>query len=76
MIELKEYQEIAVNELKGKINELLEFSENKVCVFQSPTGSGKTLMMAEALKRLVTDRINDKALSFILQIKIGEQILY
>lgn len=65
MIELKEYQETAVNELKNKINELLDFSESKVCVFQSPTGSGKTLMMAESLKRLVTDKIDDQALSFI-----------
>jgi len=65
MIELKEYQDIAVNELKDKINELLDFSENKVCIFQSPTGSGKTLIMAESLKRLVTDRIDDKTLSFI-----------
>jgi hypothetical protein len=30
MIGLKEYQEIAVNELKDKINELLDFSESKV----------------------------------------------
>jgi len=65
MIELKEYQDTAVNELKDKINELLDFSENKVCVFQSPTGSGKTIMMAESLKRLVTDRIDNKELSFI-----------
>jgi len=65
MIELKEYQDTAVNELKDKINELLGFSESKVCVFQSPTGSGKTLMMAEALKKLVTDRIDNKTLSFI-----------
>jgi len=65
MIELKEYQDTAINELKDKINELLNFSENKVCVFQSPTGSGKTIMMAEALKKLVTDKIDDRSLSFV-----------
>jgi superfamily II DNA or RNA helicase len=52
MIELKEYQDTAVEKLKMEVDELLESSENKICVFKSPTGSGKTLMMAEALRRL------------------------
>jgi len=65
MMELKEYQYTAVKELNDIVNRLLDFSENKICVFKSPTGSGKTLMMAEALKKLVTERIDDKKLSFI-----------
>ena len=65
MIELKNYQEIAVEKLKNEVNELLELDDNKICVFKSPTGSGKTLMMAEALKRLVRLREDNKKLSFI-----------
>lgn len=65
IVELKEYQDDAVKELDDTINRLLDFSENKVCVFKAPTGSGKTIIMAEALKRLVTNRIDNKKLSFI-----------
>lgn len=65
MIELKEYQENAVEDLRKETDKLLDFSENKICVFKSPTGSGKTLMVAEFLKRLVTQRTDDKSLSFI-----------
>ena len=65
MIIIKPYQEEAIEELKNKINKLLDFSENKVAVFESPTGSGKTIMMAEMLKRLVTHRSDNKKLSFV-----------
>lgn len=65
MIELKYYQEKAIEKLKTEVNELLDLSENKICVFKAPTGSGKTLMVAEFLKRLVTHRIDNKKLSFI-----------
>ncbi|MDP3947750.1 MAG: DEAD/DEAH box helicase family protein [bacterium] len=65
MIELKDYQEKAIEKLKDEVNELLESDDNKICVFKSPTGSGKTLMMAEALKRLVRLREDNKKLSFI-----------
>ena len=65
MIELKDYQDIAIEDLKKSVNQLLESSENKVCVFKSPTGSGKTLMTAEFLRRLVTKREDNKKLSFI-----------
>ncbi|MHA1215613.1 MAG: DEAD/DEAH box helicase [Candidatus Hodarchaeales archaeon] len=65
MIELKNYQEKAIEKMRSEINELLEYSESKICVFKSPTGSGKTLMVAEFLKRLVTHRVDDKKLSFI-----------
>lgn len=65
IIDLKDYQEKAIEKLKLETNELLESTEGKICVFKSPTGSGKTLMVAEFLKRLVTHRDDDKKLSFI-----------
>lgn len=52
MIELKEYQHSAVNELVKQTRGLLSNSGSKVCVFKAPTGSGKTIMMAELLQRL------------------------
>jgi len=52
MIELKEYQHNAVNELIKQMRSLLGSSGSKVCVFKAPTGSGKTIMMAELLQRL------------------------
>lgn len=64
-IEFKNYQENAVVKLKREVNELLDAEENKICIFKSPTGSGKTLMMAEFLKRLIDSRIDGKKFSFI-----------
>jgi type III restriction enzyme len=66
-LELKQYQEEKVEELKNKINELLELGENKLCIFEAPTGSGKTIMVGELLKRLVNplDREDGKQFSFI-----------
>ncbi|MFH1425166.1 MAG: DEAD/DEAH box helicase family protein, partial [archaeon] len=55
----------AIEKLKDEVNELLEADDSKICVFKSPTGSGKTLMMADALKRLVRLREDNKKLSFI-----------
>jgi type III restriction enzyme len=66
--ELKNYQEKAVEDLKKGVNELLELGgENKLCIFEAPTGSGKTIMMGEFLKRLVNpiDREDGKTFSFI-----------
>ena len=63
MIELRQYQETAIEELKTKVNEMLNYTGNKVCVFKSPTGSGKTIMTAEFLKRLVLH--SEKDLAFI-----------
>jgi len=63
MIELKDYQRKAVESLKGKVQNLLRSSNNEIVVFQSPTGSGKTVMVSEMLKQLVKD--NHKRYSFI-----------
>ncbi len=65
IFEFKNYQENAVVKLKREVNELLDTDGSKVCIFKAPTGSGKTLMMAEFLKRLIDSRIDSKNFSFI-----------
>ncbi len=64
-MQLKIYQENAVNDLLEKSKKLLGYSGNKKLVFKAPTGSGKTIMMAEFLKQLVEDREIKQTLSFI-----------
>ncbi len=64
-IELKNYQEKAVVKLRNEINELLDTNNNELLTFESPTGSGKTLMMAETLRRIVDSRVDGKQISFI-----------
>lgn len=64
-ITFKDYQENAVVDLKREANKLLDADGDKVLIFKSPTGSGKTLMMAEFLKRLIDSRIDGKHFSFI-----------
>ncbi len=64
-IEFKNYQEKAIVKLKQEVNELLDTGENKICIFKAPTGSGKTLMMAEFLKRLIDSRIDGKKFAFV-----------
>lgn len=64
-IELKDYQEKAIVKLRSEINELLDTSNNEVLIFKSPTGSGKTLMMAELLRRVTDSRVDGKKLSFM-----------
>ena len=44
---------------------MLRSSENEICIFQSPTGSGKTLMVSELLKALVREREDTKKFSFV-----------
>lgn len=64
-IEFKDYQEKSVVKLRNNINELLGTERSEVLVFKSPTGSGKTLMMAEALRRVTDSRVDGKKLAFI-----------
>lgn len=64
-MQLKNYQENAIEELLEKAKKLLTYSGEKKFVFKAPTGSGKTIVMAEFLKRLVDDREVKKSLSFI-----------
>lgn len=49
---LKEYQSNAVDLLLHKSTKLLEKERNRKLLFQAPTGSGKTVIMAEFLARL------------------------
>jgi len=64
-MQLKIYQENAIEELLEKAKKLLAHSDGKKLVFKAPTGSGKTIVMAEFLKRLVDDREIKRSLSFI-----------
>lgn len=54
MIQLKQYQESAVRDLLTKSVGLLSKNVSKSfsIVFKAPTGSGKTVIMQEFLKRL------------------------
>ena len=64
-MQLKIYQENAIDDLLTKTKRLLGYSGIKKLVFKSPTGSGKTIMMAEFLKQLVDDREIRQSLGFI-----------
>lgn len=59
MIQPIDYQEKAVKKLRDTANELLELQGGKTIVFKAPTGSGKTVMMADFLKELVENRTDD-----------------
>jgi type III restriction enzyme len=65
MIELRTYQKRAIESLKAKMENVLRSPEAGVVIFQSPTGSGKTVMVSELLKQLVKNRKDDKKFSFI-----------
>src|SRR3989344_7068396 len=65
MIQLKDYQKEAVENLHQKIEKSLRSSDNEVVVFQAPTGSGKTVMVSALLKELVSRRKDDKKFSFV-----------
>jgi len=64
-MQLKIYQENAIDDLLTKSKQLLGYSGNKKLIFKAPTGSGKTIMMAEFLKQLVDDREVRQSLAFI-----------
>lgn len=60
MIELKDYQEKAVKELKEKILDMLNLQgERQKIVFKAPTGSGKTVMSSALLDRLNIELSNN-----------------
>ncbi len=62
---LRDYQREAVNELRKRANKLLELHGNKTIVFEAPTGSGKTVMMAEFLREFVESREDDRSFSIV-----------
>jgi len=53
---LKNYQINAIDELLSKAKKLFTYADNKKLIFKAPTGSGKTIMMAEFLKQLCEDK--------------------
>ncbi len=62
---LKPYQETAVEGLLASVKKLLaNDGMKKVCVFQAPTGSGKTLMTAKFIEEIVKE-LPDEDLCFV-----------
>ena len=64
-MKLKQYQKEAVKELLEKAKKLLQKNKNKSIVFKSPTGSGKTVMIAEFLRQICNLKDFKDTLSFI-----------
>jgi len=64
MLELKKYQREAIDKLLEFTRILLEKEGSRVCVLKAPTGSGKTLIMANYLLNLAQENTTKK-LSFI-----------
>lgn len=64
-MQLKNYQNTAIKKLLTRSKELLEQSGDKKIIFKAPTGSGKTIMTAEYLKKFVDDREITTPLAFI-----------
>jgi len=64
-MQLKNYQVNAINELISKAKKLFAYTDNKKLIFKAPTGSGKTIMIAEFLKQLCEDKELKLSLSFI-----------
>ena len=74
-IHLKEYQEKKVSELVAAVSNLLPLvAENKVCIFQSPTGSGKTIVIAKVIETL-SNEFTEEDFCF-LWISIGKGELH
>lgn len=56
MFALKPFQETAVSNLKNEFLSLWKLAEQNIpIVFKSPTGSGKTIMLAQFLRDIVSD---------------------
>jgi type III restriction enzyme len=54
---LKEFQNNAVNQLVTSCSQMLDLSTRQnICVLKSPTGSGKTIMTAAFIERLIKRR--------------------
>lgn len=65
MIILKAYQTNAIEELYAKMKKLLLKEGAFGISFKAPTGSGKTLMISESLRSIVTDITIPFELSFV-----------
>lgn len=65
MLRLRDYQIDAIDNLLNTVGRQLRSHEGEICIFQSPTGSGKTLMVAEFLRRLAKEQSGRQKFSFI-----------
>jgi len=65
MIALRDYQETAITQLREKADKLLTYRGSKTLTLRAPTGSGKTVMVAEFLKRFVIEREDDLRFAFV-----------
>lgn len=65
MIVLRPYQDDAVSNLYTKANSLLIKTSSRTLVFRAPTGSGKTIIMAEFIIKLMTENQTAIRFSFI-----------
>lgn len=59
------YQKKYINELVAISDVYIQDEDPKLIVFQAPTGSGKTIMLAEAISRIVKDLSGQKELAFV-----------
>ena len=59
------YKQSAIKKLLEKANELLEYNNSDNIIFKAPTGAGKTIIMAEFLLQLVSEREDHRTFSFI-----------
>lgn len=72
-INLKPYQEKAVNQLIETAVKLLDFDgPGEALVFQAPTGSGKTIMTAKFIEGLIKELPNDDICFVWMSIGKGE----
>lgn len=78
MVNLKAYQQEAIERLTERTEKLLNNytdRKNKIHVFRSPTGSGKTVMVAKFIENLIKETSHD--LCFIwITIKLGDYISF
>ncbi len=65
MIKELQYQVEAIQESTNRCNRLIKHEGNKTYVFEAPTGSGKTIMIAEFLKSFIENRSDDRKFSFL-----------
>ncbi|MBU0579322.1 DEAD/DEAH box helicase family protein, partial [Patescibacteria group bacterium] len=59
------YQKKYIKELVSTSVGYIEDEDPKLIVFQAPTGAGKTIMLAEAMSRIVKELGGQKELAFV-----------
>ena len=59
------YQKKYIKELVSISVGYIEDEDPKLIVFQAPTGSGKTIMLAEAMSRMIKELGGQKELAFV-----------